>query len=255
MSQADVRRLIAMTDHLSAQMDTLHFSEPVTHVYNPLAYAREAVCDYLQQYGQGPKKVLFLGMNPGPFGMAQTGVPFGEVAAVRDWLGVSGQIGKPPQEHPARPIQGFSCPRSEVSGARLWGFFRDEFGSPADFFRHAFVWNYCPLLFSEIGQRQGRKVCRNLTPDKVVAQQRRALFEACDDALVQLVDYYQPQYLVGVGSFAEACYHRLFGDREQMQIARILHPSPASPLANRDFAGTARSQLMDLGLVSLMKST
>ena len=32
------------------------------------------------------KRVVFLGMNPGPFGMAQVGVPFGEVAAVRDWL-------------------------------------------------------------------------------------------------------------------------------------------------------------------------
>lgn len=253
--QSDVQKLIAIVDRLCAEVDPLVFGAPVTHVYNPLDYAREAVCDYLEKYGCGPKLALFLGMNPGPYGMAQTGVPFGEVSAVRGWLLVDGRIGKPPQEHPARPVDGFECARAEVSGERLWGFLRAEFVHPDAFFKHAFVWNYCPLLFSEIGRTNGRKICRNLTPDKIKASESRELYAACDRALLDLVQLLQPRYLVGIGAFAQACFERLFGDCPDRRIERVLHPSPASPLANRDFAGTARAQLVDMGLLDQLKSS
>ena len=36
----------------------------------------------------GRKEAVFLGMNPGLWGMAQTGVPFGTVSLVRDWMGI-----------------------------------------------------------------------------------------------------------------------------------------------------------------------
>jgi single-strand selective monofunctional uracil DNA glycosylase len=112
----------------------LKFPDPVAYTYNPLEYAWDRHCDYLKKFGSGTKKVLFLGMNPGPYGMAQTGVPFGEISHVRDWMGISGSVEKPDLEHPKRPITGFNCERSEVSGRRLWGLFSELFDSADAFF-------------------------------------------------------------------------------------------------------------------------
>ncbi|MEP6821525.1 MAG: single-stranded DNA-binding protein, partial [Chthoniobacterales bacterium] len=53
----------------------LKFTPPVAYIYNPLDYAWPAHETYLRRYGATRKSVIFLGMNPGPFGMAQTGVP------------------------------------------------------------------------------------------------------------------------------------------------------------------------------------
>ena len=240
--------LIKLNEALSKKVDKLKFSEPVTHVYNPLDYARSAVHQYLSKFGQGKKRVLFLGMNPGPFGMAQTGVPFGEVAAVKDWLKISGDILKPKDEHPSRPITGFDCHRSEVSGQRIWALFKDKFGNPDNFFKDHFVWNYCPLLFNEIGvSDKCRKICRNVTPDKIKADELKPLYEICDKALIALVDLLKPQFLVGVGAFAENCFKRVLPEREK-NIYRILHPSPASPVANRGFAPAATKQLIEAGI-------
>jgi predicted acetyltransferase len=141
------QHLIAAAQDLSAQVGRLRFAEPVTHIYNPLEYAWLAHEDYLRRNGQGRKQVVFLGMNPGPFGMTQTGVPFGEVAMVRDWLKISQPVCQPAGAHPKRPVQGFDCPRSEVSGRRLWGLFAERYAAPEDFFADHFVTNYCPLVF------------------------------------------------------------------------------------------------------------
>src|SRR5213075_3377040 len=126
--------LVAAARRLRDAVDTLTFRAPVTHVYNPLRYAWRAHEIYLRRYGNGPKRVLFLGMNPGPFGMAQTGVPFGQVAAVRDWLRIQARIDYSPDAHPKRPVLGFECRRSEISGQRLWGLFRNRFGPAKKFF-------------------------------------------------------------------------------------------------------------------------
>jgi len=125
-------RLRKATSELCSALEPLAFGAPVTHVYNPLAYARAPHDAYLARYGATPKRVVYLGMNPGPFGMAQTGVPFGEVALVRDWLGIQAAVDKPVPEHPKRPIEGFACVRSEVSGARLWGALKQRYGTPVD---------------------------------------------------------------------------------------------------------------------------
>ena len=119
---------------LSEEVSGLSFAEPVAYVYNPLAYAWDLHCQYLQRFGAGTKEVVFLGMNPGPWGMAQTGVPFGEVAAVRDWMKLSADVKSPEREHPKRQIEGLTCKRSEVSGARLWGWAQERFSSAEAFF-------------------------------------------------------------------------------------------------------------------------
>jgi single-strand selective monofunctional uracil DNA glycosylase len=232
-------RLIAAVQKLSGEVGRMSFSPPASHVYNPLEYAWAAHEQYLRRFGKGEKRVVFLGMNPGPFGMAQCGVPFGEIAAVRDWLGILAPIGKPARENPKRPIEGFACARSEVSGRRLWGLFRERFGTAEAFFAEHFVANYCPLAFFDGG--------RNLTPDKLPARETEPLYAACDEHLRALVEALEPEWLVGVGGFAgERAAAALQGSRTR--IGRILHPSPASPAANRDWAGTASRQMVEQGI-------
>lgn len=218
----------------------LRFAPPVAFVYNPLDYAWEAHRRYLERWGAGPREVLLLGMNPGPFGMAQTGVPFGEVSLVRDWLGVEAEVGKPPREHPKRPVQGFACRRSEVSGARLWGWAKERFKTPERFFSRFLVLNYCPLVFMDAGGR-------NLTPDKLPAAEREPLEAACDAALRRLTAFYRPRLVVGVGQFAEARARGALAG-SGCAFGNILHPSPASPAANRGWAPQAEAQLRALGV-------
>ncbi len=233
--------LIAVAKQLSQAVSVLKFSKPVTHVYNPLEYAWRAHEMYLTRCASDVKRVVFLGMNPGPWGMAQTGVPFGEVAAVSNWLGIHAAVDKPRNEHPKRPVEGFLCKRSEVSGRRLWGLFADRFKKPEAFFADHFVANYCPLVFmSQTGA--------NITPDKLVAREREALEAACDEHLRAVVEALEPQWLIGVGGFAEARAARQQMAFPKLKVGRILHPSPASPAANRDWAGVATKQLQELGV-------
>jgi len=232
-------RLVAAARALSAALAGLRFAPPVSHVYDPLDYAWLPHERYLRRYGNGRKRVVFLGMNPGPFGMVQTGVPFGEVAAVRDWLGIDEAVRRPPVENPKRPIEGFSCARSEVSGRRLWGLFAQRFASAEAFFADHFVANYCPLAFFDNA--------RNLTPDKLPAAETAPLEAACDAHLRELVAALQPEWLIGIGGFAEArAVAALRGSG--VKIGRVLHPSPASPAANRGWAEAAGRQLANLGV-------
>jgi single-strand selective monofunctional uracil DNA glycosylase len=223
---------------LQRDCDALEFAAPVTHVYNPLHYAWAAHREYLRRYAGGKKQVVYLGMNPGPYGMAQTGVPFGEVTRVRDYLRIEAPVKQPEKLHPKRPIEGFECARSEVSGARLWGALAEAYPDPHDFFAHAFVANYCPLVFMEAS-------AKNRTPDKLSPAEREALYAACDRHLRAVCEALEPELVIGIGKFAE--------DRARtalpasVRVATILHPSPASPLANRGWAAQALQQLRALG--------
>lgn len=234
-TEPTIARLTAITRRLAKDVDELTFATPVTHVYNPLDYAWQAHAQYLTRYGEGKGRTVLLGMNPGPFGMAQVGVPFGEVSLVRDWLGIHAPISRPSNEHPARPVLGFECPRSEVSGARLWGWAKARFGTPQRFFEQYFVVNYCPLVFmAESG--------KNITPDKLPAGERVALFAACDRALREMCDVLQPRRVIGVGSFAFG-RAKLALQELDVPLGQILHPSPASPKANAGWATIVEEQL------------
>lgn len=234
------RGIIEAAAALRDAAGTLKFSPPVTHIYNPLDYAWAAHEQYLRRCATSRKKVVFLGMNPGPFGMAQTGIPFGEVGAVRDWLGINAPISRPDSEHPKRPIQGLAYTRSEVSGRRLWGLFAAKFGSSSVFFQEHFVVNYCPLAFLE-------ESGRNRTPDKLPANEAAPLIAVCDRHLRRIVEILQPEWLVGVGAFAEK-QARAALDSQCTRFGRILHPSPASPAANSDWPGQAIRQMETMGI-------
>lgn len=239
--QAPIRNaLLKAAQTLSEECDKLTFGTAVHTVYNSLNYAWPGYHAYLERFASGPKRVLYLGMNPGPWGMAQTGVPFGEIGAVRDWMGICVDIGKPDNEHPKRPIEGFACTRSEVSGRRLWGLFDEIYGSADAFFRESFVFNYCPLSFlSESGA--------NITPDKLAALEREPLEAACNAHLRTAIDSLQPEFLIGVGAFATKCLQGLGLDAGT--FGTILHPSPASPIANREWPTRPKQQLRELGII------
>ena len=233
------QHLIDAARRLSAKVDALAFAPPVSHVYNPLDYAWAPHEKYLRRYGASKKRIVFLGMNPGPFGMVQTGVPFGEIAAVRDWMGIHAEIVAPSEQNPKRPIEGFACARSEVSGRRLWGLFAERFGSAEAFFAEHFVANYCPLAFFDGG--------RNLTPDKLPAAEQAPLLAACDAFLRESIEILQPEWVIGVGAWAEQRAREALAGLP-LRFGRVLHPSPASPAANRGWSEAATRQLVELGV-------
>lgn len=236
------RSIESAAAELARTSDRLAFHGKVAYTYNPLLYAWAPHAEYIRRFAAGPREILFVGMNPGPWGMAQTGVPFGEIAFVRDWIGIEAPVQQPARSHPKKPVEGFGCNRSEVSGRRLWGLMQERFGTPEAFFSHHFVANYCPLIFMEAGGK-------NLTPDKLPKEERQALFAACNDHLLQIVAALRPKYVIGVGKFAEqrirAALENVSGERPV--IGSVLHPSPASPQANRGWAEQATAQLVDIG--------
>lgn len=232
-------KIAEISRKLAQDVDGLAFGLPVTHVYNPLNYAWELHRNYLDKFADLGAKVLLLGMNPGPWGMAQTGVPFGEIGFVRDWMEIRGEVEKPADEHPKRPIEGLACKRSEVSGARLWGWAKSRYGEPEAFFGQFFVWNYCPLSFMELSGL-------NRTPDKLPVDERNALFSKCDEALSAVAEALEVDFVVGVGAFAEQRARKAIS--RDVQFGRILHPSPASPKANAGWEDAVEAEFAAMGI-------
>lgn len=222
-------------------MNALSFAPPVAFTYNPLEYAWEGHEAYIRRFGKGRKDVLYLGMNPGPFGMAQTGVPFGEIAAVTLWMGITASIGQPPATHPKRPVQGFNCPRSEVSGRRLWGLFEEMYGTAEAFFSQAYVANYCPLIWmSESGA--------NIPPTQLPKEQVAQIDAACQRHLCRIIEILQPRCLIGVGGYALKQLELAAAALPDMNftLGTILHPSPASPTANKHWPEKPRQQILEI---------
>lgn len=238
----DSRALITAYRRLSSAAGRLRFAPPVRYVYNPLAYAREPAELYLSRYAAGRKEALFMGMNPGPWGMAQTGVPFGAIPMAGGWLGIREPVQAHEGGHPRVPVKGFDCTRSEVSGMRLWGFLRDTYGTAQAMARELFVANYCPLLFLDDDGR-------NLTPDRISRADQPALFAACDAHLREVIAALEPQWLVGVGLFA-AGRARAVAEAGGLpvRVASIPHPSPANPKSQKDWPGQAAAALRAAGV-------
>ncbi|RFA30420.1 single-stranded DNA-binding protein [Alkalilimnicola ehrlichii] len=239
---ASAETLIQITRELGRECDALEFGPPTTHVYNPLDYAWVPHEQYLRLFHGGRPEVVLVGMNPGPFGMLQTGVPFGDIVMVRDWLGIEAPVEQPPHVHPKRPVSGFANRRREVSGSRIWGWAQERFGTAERFLERFFVLNYCPLAFFD---EKGT----NRTPDKLRRDEQRALFEVCDRGLGRLLDALQPRWVVGVGRFAEQRVEAVAESRG-MQVTGVTHPSPANPKANQGWAKHMDALLEELGVAA-----
>ncbi|GIX30787.1 MAG: single-strand selective monofunctional uracil DNA glycosylase [Porticoccaceae bacterium] len=238
--KGEVQALVAAARTLAEATRSLPFGPPVAVVYHPLDYAWPVHQAYLERYGAPPKEVLLVGLNPGPHGMVQTGVPFGDPHWVRTWLRLAGPVGRPSPEHPRRPVRGFASARRELSGARLWGWAQQHFGTPEAFFARFFVVNYCPLAFFDAAGR-------NLTPDRLPAEQRRQFAPACGRHLGEVVDLLQPRWVVGLGRAATRAAREALGDR-RVAVVGALHPSPASPAANRGWAAHFTAVLRAAGV-------
>ncbi|MEM9368060.1 MAG: single-stranded DNA-binding protein [Planctomycetota bacterium] len=235
------RPLISAARALSESVEQLRFEAPVTHVYNPLRYAWSMHRQYLE-FAKPTVQHLLLGMNPGPWGMVQSGIPFGEVALVREWLGIVDGYDCEVPQHAKRPLSGLMCSRSEVSGVRLWTLMKERFGTPEAFFKEHMIFNYCPLAFLEDSGR-------NRTPDKLPAAEREALQAVCDKHLQRVIRSHPWRTLIGVGVYAENCLRRAAVEcGYHGSVHRILHPSPASPAANRGWAKAASQQLVRAGV-------
>lgn len=216
---------------------------PIAWILNPLEYAWAPYEQYVRRYAPEGHRVeaVLLGMNPGPWGMAQTGVPFGSPDFVRDFLKLDAPVKVPRLFHPDRPILGLQSPRTEVSGQRLWGGIQQCFGQPEAFFARFFVANYCPLAFQT-------QTGANITPDKLSRADGQPLELLCDAHLETLLRVLEPQTVIGVGKWAQEQATRVVKQAQlPVRVATILHPSPASPAANRGWLEAARAQLEALG--------
>lgn len=234
---------VSILVRLREELEGIEFEAPITHVYQPLEYAWEPARRFVEKYGLArPREALIVGMNPGPWGMGQVGVPFGAISIVKDWLQIEGKVDEPREVHPKRPVEGFLTEREEVSGSRLWGWARERYGTPEAFFQRFWVHNYCPLLMYDEGGT-------NVTPPKLRTEERAQVLPPCDRALRALVEYYEPRFVIGVGAWAEKQVRSaLKKSGYEGEIGRILHPSPASPKANRGWAMQAEEELSAMGV-------
>ncbi len=238
-SQALIRR----TEELRDSSLSLSFPGDVIP-YHPLSYAWAVHREYLSRYVRKSAPLLFLGMNPGPFGMAQTGIPFGEIDAVTTYLKLSGEIAPFPGAHEKRPVTGFECTRSEVSGRRLWTLIAELYPDAGTFPDHLSVMNYCPLLFADKGP--GGK---NIVPEKLAKPYREQLEALCDSYLDDIVTLIRPEVIVGVGIYAEKKGKASVARTGlPIRVTSVLHPSPASPAANRGWSEQAVASMKERGV-------
>ncbi|OAD60409.1 Single-strand selective monofunctional uracil DNA glycosylase, partial [Eufriesea mexicana] len=236
-------QLLSLERNLAIELGKITFHLPVEYIYSPLEYAFNIHTMYVQKYCNTAKKILFLGMNPGPWGMSQTGVPFGEISMVRDWLKICGPVGKPSKEQPNRKVTGFQCTRSEISGKRLWGLFKELCGSPENFFRHAYIHNYCPIAL------MNKKGC-NITPAEIKAGSTvQILHSACDKALANTIRILQAKVVIGIGGYAEKRAQTVVqSSKLPVKVLCLPHPSPRA-VNNKNWSEKATKKLSEFGLL------
>ncbi len=240
MSKNKTDQLIELTKSFTKEIENVRKSiDEDYYIYNPLVYANEMFFEYIREYVAFPTKYLFLGMNPGPFGMTQTGIPFGEINIVLEYLKLNKPIDSPTIEHPNRKIEGLNINRSEISGKRLWGYIKQKYPNPYEMRNNIYIANYCPLVFLS-----SQKTAKNITPNKLKKETRLKIDNICDQYLFETIDLLECEKLIGIGKYAMG---KLKNDK--IPFSSILHPSPASPLANKGWAEQAEKQLLDFGVI------
>ncbi|KAK6639299.1 hypothetical protein RUM43_007571 [Polyplax serrata] len=218
-------KLLAIEHQMCSELNNLKFTPPIDYVYNPLLYAKDLHENFIKKYFENcSKKILFLGMNPGPWGMCQTGIVFGDKDHVKEWLKLCGQVNKPKKEHPRKKITGLDCSRKEISGKKFWGFFRKLCQTPEQFFQHSFVYNLCCLAFVDTSGK-------NITPPEIKdIQVRNRLLNICNETFVKIIKEFKFEIVIGVGKFAEknAITELRRNGLSNVKVLSIPHPSPRS---------------------------
>ncbi|XP_063985859.1 single-strand selective monofunctional uracil DNA glycosylase-like isoform X2 [Diachasmimorpha longicaudata] len=240
-------RILFLECFLTKALQKILFGAPVEYVYSPIEYAFSVHSNYVHKFCKDAKKILFLGMNPGPWGMSQTGVPFGEVNTVVNWLELSGNVETPPREQPDRKVQGLLCKRSEVSGRRFWELFKRLSRTPDVFFRHSFLRNYCPVALMDAGGR-------NITPAELKGPEYSRVIQLCDTVLGDVLKILKVEIVVGVGRFAEKrARHVVKAQKLSTQVVWIPHPSPRAA-GYQDWSICAQKHLHDLDLLKFFSN-
>jgi single-strand selective monofunctional uracil DNA glycosylase len=223
-----IEAAVRLRDDCDAYADRIVEDGLVDCVYNPLRYAWDIHETYLRMAAIGAAETILLGMNPGPHGMGQMGIPFAATSMVRDVLGISSvPVDQPRRLHPKRPVEGLEWKREEVSGTRLWGLLADKYGDSSRILSKVFLLNHCPLMLLQ-GERG-----TNVTPDKISGDTMRDLLLRCDEHLREVVGILGVKRVIGVGAFATKRAKAALLS-EDIDIDSCWHPSPASPLANRN---------------------
>ncbi|KAF7991960.1 hypothetical protein HCN44_010761 [Aphidius gifuensis] len=202
--------------NLSINLDKLNYNNPIDYIYCPIIYAKTVHFNYLNKYCRDKKNIMILGMNPGPWGMSQTGVPFGEINIVIDWLKINGHIDKPKRQHEQRQVDGFSCKRSEISGRKFWSLFKKLSNNPDTFFRHCFLRNFFkPTIIIII----------------IAGPEQKKLQEFCDQALIEVIKILDVKVIIGVGRFSEQRAKKVVKTAKlSTKVLWMIHPSPRATI-------------------------
>ncbi|KAI4467116.1 single-strand selective monofunctional uracil dna glycosylase [Holotrichia oblita] len=218
-------KLLKHANGLNEKLSNLSFNKPVEYIYNPVEYAFDMYEAFIRKFCNEEKKILLLGMNPGPWGMAQTGIPFGEIKMVKEWYRIEAKINKPAIECPDRPIMGLNCHRSEISGKRLYEFFKKVSDTPENFFKNTYLYNYCPLAFM---MKQNGK---NITPAQLKGSVKKELEEHCNDTLLQVLSTLNTEIIIALGKYVKDQAESILRAHniDHIQVIYLLHPSPQIP--------------------------
>ncbi|KAH8271369.1 hypothetical protein KR018_007666 [Drosophila ironensis] len=246
-SQPTWLRFSQIEEDLNKALEELEPASNIACIYNPLVYASRLHGDYLRRYLSGPKKLVLVGMNPGPNGMGQTGIPFGNVRTVKVMMQLSGTVDKPAVEHPKRPVVGLDCHIEEPSGVRLWELFLRLSGNMDTFSQQCFVHNFCPLaFFDEAG--------RNLTPSELKGTYKTRIRDLCLEALEQQLALLKPTIVVAVGEYVHSVLKRSdYCKSDSISVLRLAHPSPRS-VNNTNWPEKAEAFLVEHDLVRFMRN-
>ncbi|KAH8407992.1 hypothetical protein KR222_008243 [Zaprionus bogoriensis] len=232
---------------LNVELRALEQPASIFCTYNPVEYASELHCAYLRRYLRGRRRVMFVGMNPGPNGMGQTGVPFGNVRSVRDMMQLTGAVQQPPVVHSKRSVQGLQCRIEEPSGVRLWELFERLAGGSLDtFFEQCFVYNFCPLaFFDEAGH--------NITPSELKGPYKQRIRDLCLHSLDKQLNLVEPQIIIAVGDYVHTALKRSAYCGESVLVLRLPHPSPRA-LNNTNWAEKAQTFLEQHSIIKFMRN-
>lgn len=231
-----------ITCDFASELNSLNLEIHDTFIYNPLSYAKESLFKYFGYFKDHEVNTVYLGMNPGPYGMLQTGIPFGAVDKVRQFLNINDGVKKPYIEHPFRPITGFETKRNEISGTRLWSLFEEVYKTKENFFSDNAVLNYCPLAFLAEDKRAG-----NIALDKIKGEYRGEIERVCDKYLNLYLMLLKPKVLVGIGQYAYKVLLR--NEYKCDKVFSIPHPSPANPKANVNWIENTINVLENEGVI------
>lgn len=247
-SQYYADRYILSEKELCEKLSRVSLPGKIQYVYNPLEYAFDSHLNFVRRFCTGEKFILFVGMNPGPFGMSQNGVPFGECAIVKEWLQIEGEVFKPVLEHPKRRVVGLECSRSEVTGGRFWQLFRTLCHTPEHFFRTSYVHNLCPFAFlTDSG--------KNVTPPQLTSSVLDQINNLCNATLVEVVRLLKCKYVICIGKYALAQAQKALSADEfnGTTLECLMHPSPINPAANKGWADIAIKQLTEIGIIDIIR--